>query len=184
MSRWLSYNRIAVLRTILSASSNPVPLKLPPAHRGEGSQWSHPTFHSTVAEQPWAPWGSSGQERQARRAVPLPSVAHPLPPEYKNTFYSDKNIYSGKSVHASPGSLAGPWWAMADAMWAGDRAEQPRVGHSTSFKGILLAEASWRRWGQGGDREHTGMVPPLSSCVCKGSALASQSSVVLCPTPG
>lgn len=41
VSRWLSYNRIAVLRTILSASSNPVPLKLPLAHNGEGSQWSH-----------------------------------------------------------------------------------------------------------------------------------------------
>lgn len=132
-----------------------------------------------MAEQPWAPWGSSGLERQARRAVPSPSIARLLPPQYKNTFYSDKNICSGKSVNASPRSLAGPWWAMVDTVWAGDRAEQPRVGHSTSFKGILLAEAGWRWWGQGGDREHTGMVPPLSSSVCTGSALESQSLVVL-----
>lgn len=114
--------------------------------------------------------------------MPSPSIARPLPPEYKNTFYSDKN--SGKSVNASPGSLAGPWWGMADAVWAGDRAEQSRVGHPTSFKGISLVEASWGWWGQGGDREHTGMVPPLSSCVCTGSALESKSSVVLCPTQG
>lgn len=118
---------------------------------------------------------------QGRRAVPSPSIACSLPPEYKNTFYSDKNICSGKSVN---GSLAGPWWAMADAVRAGDRAEQPRVGHSTSFKGILLAEAGWRWWGQGGDGEHSGMVPPLSSCVCTGSALESQSSVMLCPAQG
>lgn len=176
MSRWLSYNRIAVLRTIPSASSNPIPLKLPLAHHGEGRQWSH--LH--LPQQPWAPWGLSGQERQARRAVPSPSIA-PLPPEYKNTFYSDKNIYSGKSAS---GSLAGPRWVMADAVGAGDRAEQARVGLSTLVKGILLAEAGWWRWGQGGDREHTGMVAPLSSCVCTGSALESQSSMVLCPAQG
>lgn len=41
MSRWLSYNRIAVLRTIPSAPSNPIPLKLPLAHNGAGRQWSH-----------------------------------------------------------------------------------------------------------------------------------------------
>lgn len=171
-----------MLRTILSASSNPIPIKLPLAHNGEGSHTS--TFHSMVAEQPWAPWGSSGQGRQAKGAVPSPSIACPLPSKYKNTFYSDKNVYSGKSVNASPGSLAGPGWAMADAVWAGDRAEQPSVGHSTSFKGISLVEASWRWWGQGGDREHIGMVPPLSSCVCTGSALESQSSVTLRPTQG
>lgn len=148
VSRWLSYNRIAVLRTILSASSNPVPLKLPVAHNGAGRQCHISTFHSTVAEQPW---GLPGQGRQARRAIPSLSIAHPLPPEYKNTFYSDKNICSGKSVNALPGSMAGPWWAMADALWAGDRAEQPSVGHSMLFKGILLG---WRWWGQGGDRKH------------------------------
>lgn len=116
--------------------------------------------------------------------MPSLSIAHPLPPEYKNTFYSDKNVYSGKSVNASPGSLAGPWWAMADALWAGDRAEQPSVGHNTLFKGILLTKAGWRWWGQEGDRDNTGMVPPLSSCVCTGSALESQSSGVLCPNQG
>lgn len=41
VSRWLSYNRIAVLRTTLSASSDPVPIKLPLAHKREGRQWSH-----------------------------------------------------------------------------------------------------------------------------------------------
>lgn len=112
--------------------------------------------------------------------MPSPSIA-PLPPEYKNTLYSDENICSGKSVTGSP---AGPWWVMVDAVGVGDRAEQARVGLSTSFKGILLAEAGCRWWGQGGDREHTGTVTPLSSCVCTGSALESQSLVVLCPAQG
>lgn len=58
------------------------------------------------------------------------------------------------------------------------------MGHATLFKGISLVEASWRWWGQGGDREHIGMVPPLSSCVCTGSALESQSSVTLHPAQG
>lgn len=60
--------------------------------------------------------------------MPSLSIAHPLPLKYKNTFYSDKNIYSGKSVNASPGSLAGPRWVMAAALW--DRAAQCGALHS------------------------------------------------------
>lgn len=65
-----------MFKTILSASSNPVPLKLPLAHDGEEQSMVVPRPSAAWwqgKEQLWASWGSLGQGRWARRAVPSQS---------------------------------------------------------------------------------------------------------------